>query len=339
MGQVEKSRVEKVAEHFKKYLLAYTLVSMLLALVVGPRSFVVKMSNGDYSTLVQALAISTILPSAITLRREYLGRVLGMKKEIAIALLFAFVITPIIAWPLSTFISDKLLGLGFFLVNIIPGASAALGYVMLASGNIELAAALVLLYTILIFPVVPSYLTLYSSAIRVEIPIVDVVFSLAVVLLLPLIIGQIIKHYLVKYEYMKKATPYISLATMWSMLALVFVLISRKATVATSNPWFAVEIVLYYACSMAIAAFLLLLVDKALGIRYEEHQAIAFLVITKNPSIAAAIATSSLSGGIATLAPALVPAIQPVLAIAYLHLENYVKKILGEEAKPRGGSS
>jgi len=39
----------------------------------------------------------------------------------------------------------------------------------------------------------------------------------------------------------------------------------------------------------------------------------------------------------AALAPALVPAIQPVLAIAYLHLDNYVKKILGEKAKPRVG--
>jgi len=339
MCLAQKSRAERLAEHFKKYLLAYILVSMLLALVVGPKSFIVKMSNGDYSTLVQALAISTILPSAITLRREYLGKVLGMKKEIVIALLFAFVITPIIAWPLSTFISDKLLGLGFFLVNIIPGASAALGYVMLASGNIELAAALVLLYTILIFPVVPSYLTLYSSAIRIEIPIIDVVISLAVVLLLTLIIGQIIRHYLIKYGYMKKATPYISLVTTWSMLALVFVLISRKATVAISNPWLAVEIVLYHACLMAITAFLPLLIDKALAIRYEEHQAIAFLVITKNPSIAAAIATSSLGGGTAALAPALVPSIQPVLAVAYLYLENYVKKILGEEAKPRGGPS
>jgi len=330
MGQVEKSRVEKVAEHFKKYLLAYTLVSMLLALVVGPRSFVVKMSNGDYSTLVQILAIATILPSAITLKGEELGTAFRMWKEILVALVFASAITPMFAWLLSNVFSEKLVGTGFFIVNLVPGSSAALGYVMLASGNIELATVLVSLLTLLTFLIVPSYLALYSSVTRVEIPIMDVVNSLIVVLLVPLILGQLIRFYIIRRrpKYMKKLGPYLSLATMWSMLILVFFLIARKAAVAISNPWIAIEIILWQTILTAITASLLPLVNKPLGIRYKEHQAIAFLTITKNASVAAAIVVSALGGSLAALAPALVPAIQPALAIAYLHRENYVKKLL-----------
>ncbi|MCD6209177.1 MAG: hypothetical protein J7J67_03210, partial [Thermoproteales archaeon] len=59
---------------------------------------------------------------------------------------------------------------------------------------------------------------------------------------------------------------------------------------------------------------------------YKAHQAIMFLSITKNESVAAAVATCGF-GPTAALAPALIPSIQPVLAIAYLHAEKLVKRI------------
>jgi len=171
---------------------------MLLALAVGPMSFVVKMSNGDYSVLVQVLAIAAILPSAITLKGEELGMAFRMWKEILVAVVFASAITPMLAWLLSNIFSEKLVGTGFFIVNLVPGSSAALEYVMLASGNIELATVLVVLLTLLTFLIVPSYLALYSSVTRVEIPIMDVVNSLIVVLLVPLIFGQLIRFYIIR---------------------------------------------------------------------------------------------------------------------------------------------
>ncbi|RLF17231.1 MAG: hypothetical protein DRN06_04170 [Thermoprotei archaeon] len=52
-----------------------------------------------------------------------------------------------------------------------------------------------------------------------------------------------------------------------------------------------------------------------------------FLTITKNESVAAAVAAYGFSPA-AALAPALIPTIQPVLAIAYLHAKKVVKRLV-----------
>jgi len=326
------SGVRRVAEHLRKYLLVYTLASILLALLIGSRiSFITSMSNKSYSLLVEALAIATILPSMITLKGGELVRVTRMWRESLITLIYAYILTPVLAWSLTLLISDKLLGLGYFISNIVPASSGAIGYIMIASGNVELAAVLIMLVTPLAILVLPGYLMLYSSITVVEVPIAEVVESLVIVLLIPLIAGQLIRYYLSRAKYPeyvdKELKPYLSLATMFSMLILVFVLIARKTSVFTSKPWIAVEILTYQAILTLITIALLLLVNRVLGILYREHQTITLLTITKNQSVAAAIVASSLGGSTAMLAPALIPAIQPVLAIAYLHLEKYVRKL------------
>jgi len=326
--------VRKIAEHLRKYLLIYTLASILLALLIGSQnSFITSISSKDYSLLVEALAIATILPSMITLKGGELVKVTKMWRESLIALIYAYIVTPVLAWFLALLVNDKLLGLGYFISNIVPASSGALGYIMIASGNVELAAMLIMLITPLAILIIPGYLTLYSSITVVEVPITEVVESLVIVLLVPLLVGQLIRYYLLRVKYPgyvdKELKPYLSLATMLSMLILVFVLIARKTSVFISKPWVAVEILSYQTVLTLIMIFLLLLVNRMLGVRYREHQTITLITITKNQSVAAAIVTSSLSGGMAMLAPALIPAIQPVLAIIYLHLENYVKKMIG----------
>jgi len=326
------SGVRKAAEHLKRYLLIYTIASILLALLIGSKNpFIASISNQDYSLLVEALAIATIFPSMITLKGGELVKVAKMWKESLITLIYTYIVTPVLAWALTLLISDKLLGLGYFISNIVPVSSGALGYIMIVSGNIELAAVLIMLITSLAILVIPGYLTLYSSITVVEVPITDVVESLVIVLIIPLIVGQLIRYYLSKVKYPeyvdKELKPHLSLATMLSMLTLVFVLIARKTLVFVSKPWVVVEILSYQTALVVIMISLLLLVNRILGIRYREHQAITLLSITKNESVAAAIVASSLGGSMAMLAPALIPAIQPVLAIAYLHLEKYVRKV------------
>jgi len=110
---------------------------------------------------------------------------------------------------------------------------------------------------------------------------------------------------------------------MLGMLVLVFALIARKAPLFPRKPWIAAELLLYQTALTEIAVFLLLFANRKLGIRYREHQTITLLTITKNQSGAAAIVASSLGGSMAMSAPALIPAIQPVLAVAYLHFEDF----------------
>jgi len=325
-------KIKKVAEHVKKYFIYYTVIVVLLAVFTGSKvSLITSMSNQSYSLLVEILAIATILPSMITLKLEEITKAAKMWREILLSLAYVYIITPLFTWFLSSMFNNKMIALGFFIANIVPASSASMSYVLLASGNIELATVLVILVLLASFVTIPGYLALHSSITSFKIPITEIVYSLVIVLITPLVIGQLIKYYLSKvkgYSYInRELSPYLSLSTQLSMLVLVYVLIARKALFILSNPWIGTEILIFQSILILVSISVLIFIDKLLGINYSEHQAITFTVITKNASIAAAIASSSLGGSLALVPAALVPAIQPVLAIAYLHMENYVKKI------------
>jgi len=114
---------------------------------------------------------------------------------------------------------------------------------------------------------------------------------------------------------------------MLSMLALVFVLVFNQYLNIITNFAVSVLILAYQAIVILGLLSFSLILSRILRISYEDHQAVALISITKNQSVAAAIAVSAL-GPKSALTPALVPLIQPILIVAYLHAEEYVKKFL-----------
>ncbi|TDA25350.1 MAG: hypothetical protein DSO01_07755, partial [Archaeoglobi archaeon] len=113
-----------------------------------------------------------------------------------------------------------------------------------------------------------------------------------------------------------------------SMLALVFVLVFNQYLNIITNSAVSVLILAYQAILILGLLSFSLILSRILRISYEDHQAVALISITKNQSVAAAIAVSALDPKSA-LTPALVPLMQPILIVAYLHAEEYVKKIFG----------
>jgi ACR3 family arsenite transporter len=180
-------------------------------------------------------------------------------------------------------------------------------------------------------PVIPLLISIYSSRVSVPVPIEPIITSLLEVLILPLVAGQLTRYAIARSKGLsyvdKNIKPHLSLATMISMLALVFVLVLNQAIKIITNPAIAISILVYQSIVILTLLTLSLIISRALRISYEDHQAIALISVTKNQSVAAAIAVSALNSQSA-LAPALIPMIQPVLAVAYLHVENGVKKLL-----------
>ncbi len=324
--------VELVERHVRKYLLAYLILAMALALVTESITHVAEgMSRASYSQLIKVLAIVTILPSMVLLRGEEIGEVAKLWRESLLTIVYVYVLTPILTCLFASMFRDKLVGAGFFVANLVPASSASLGYVMLASGNIELATMLIVLLVVLAIPVIPGYLTLYSSLSSVSIPVGSVIESLILVLVAPLIIGQVVRYALRRRKgatYVEnELKPFLSLTTMLSMLVLVALLVARKEAVLLTKPLLGVEIFVLQLIIVLALIGVTVAVNRLLGITYEEHQAMTFVAITKNQSVAAAIAASNM-GGAATIPPALIPVIQPVLAITYLHLEHVVRSAL-----------
>lgn len=252
-------------------------------------------------------------------------------KQIVLSMLYIFLLSPLLAFLMAPTLGDPHIGMGYVAANVVPASSASLGYVLISGGSVELATALAILSLFIGIPVIPLLISSYGGKVSVPVPVEPIITSLLEVLILPLVVGQLTRYAIAKRKGLlcvdKSMKPHFSLATMLSMLALVFVLVLNQATRIITNSLLAILILAYQSIVILALLGISLLVSKALHIPYEDHQAIALISVTKNQSVAAAMAVSAI-GPQSALAPALIPIIQPILVVAYLHAENSVKKLL-----------
>ena len=326
------SLARKLARGLRRYMLLLIIVTALVAVIVGSSApTIAKIPPSLFKSSVMVLAAATIFPSMILLRGERLGLALKQFKHVLIVVLYAYALSPLLAYLLSALISSPDIKLGFLVANTVPASAASIGYVMLAGGNLELATASVFVLVALGIALIPAYLYTYASMMALGVPVAEFLKPVLAVLAVPLLVGQLVRRYLIRRRGSsfidRELKPYLSAATILMMLTLIFILISRKAALIVRRPYTTLEIVEAYSAMVLITILVGLVVSRSLKIMYREHQAIMFLTITKNQSVAAAVAACGFSPA-AALAPALIPTIQPVLAIAYLHTEKIIKSLL-----------
>jgi ACR3 family arsenite efflux pump ArsB len=337
-------RIDLAAEHVKKYLLAYTILAVLVAVAVGYVTRAGTSAHASlFSNLIIALAILTIYPSMVQLKTESLARTFRSWKPIVISVGFVFVLSPLVAFLLAPSLGGAV-GTGFFVSNVVPASSASLGYVLIAGGSLELATALAVVSFGLAIPLVPLYLDLYGSQTATAVPTGPILTSVVLILVIPFVVGQLTRYGLLRWKgkdlVQRGIRAPLSLATMVSMLALVFVMVDREAAVMVAKPFLVGTLLGYQTLIIVSTLLVALAVSWALRFSYEDHQAVAFISVSKNQSVAAGIATLALTPA-ATLAPATIPMVQPILAILYIGLEPRVRHFLrgkGSTLAPGGGA-
>ncbi len=129
-------------------------------------------------------------------------------------------------------------------------------------------------------------------------------------------------------ELGRRMKPLLSLWTMISMLFLIGLLIANKAQLLIEKPLLAGEIIGFQMAIYAIIIGTGILGSRLLKMGYEDHMGIIFIGITKNESVAAAVSVLAI-GAAAAIPAALIPAIQPVVAILYLGAANGIRRLLG----------
>ncbi len=358
--------VARIAAHLKKYLMVYVILVILIALPIGYyNAGYFKAHKEMIKNVILSLAIGTLLPSMIQLRSEKMGKELRSKfKETIVAMIIIFIITPLIAMIFASHIGNNVIGIGYIAANSVPASSASVAYVMLAGGNIEFATVLVILSIFIALFAAPTYVALYAQSVNISLPITVLAESVIVALLLPLILGQIIRYYFItrkakklariskgslksmgkntlhddegktkehiENKIMKKIKPYLSIWTITFMLALIGVLIANKAGLLISKPSLALYIITAQLVIYATVILSVIIASKILNITYRDHMAMAFISLTKNESVAATMAVLAI-GPTAALPAALIPAIQPLVAVLYISLSQTIKRVLGEK--------
>ena len=324
--------IQKLAKNLQKYLLLYSLIAIFLGLVLGANFRV--QNKPLMSDIATALVFLMIYPMMINLNISRFPLFLKKPKTILLSLIYNFVITPLISiLMIHFFISDPNLAVGFLLVMLIPGSSMSIGYTGLAGGSLEVATIALGINFILIPVLLPIFMHIMSSSYHVAIPIWVLIKTILLVLILPMILGDLTRRAILKRGGKKKfieIKPFLSTITMVSMLLIVALIFFMKADLLIKK-WqilalLSMVTLIYILVMLAIITW----IDKRAGLSYAEHMGIVFLSTGKNNGTAIAIAMLAFNPMVAIPAATL-PLFQIIFLILYLHFSEKIKNYFGEK--------
>ena len=324
--------LQLVAKNLKNNLLWYSLGAIALGWGLGLLApSAVAGSQKAISVASTIVVFFMIYPMMINLDLTKLGGIAKSPKPIVLSLVYNFILTPLISWVLARlfFQNHPEIALGFWLVMLIPGSSMSLGYTGLTKGDLGLG-AVALGVTFVIVPfAMPVFMHFLGSAYNVPVPIKSLLTTILLVLILPMILGDLTRRLIVKRsgkEGFERIQPLFSIVTILGLLLIVTLIFFSKSP-GLAKQWrmlllLAVVTFLY----LAIMFPLLTLADKAFGLSYEQHMGIAFLSTGKNNGTAIAIAVMAFSPLVAIPAATL-PLFQIIFSILYVQLAPRIRRL------------
>jgi len=329
--------MKTLQEHLNKWMLLYVILAIGLGLVAGYASAAWTKANSSLvSTLTTVAVFFVIYPMMVNLKIESLVKAGKNIKGLALAMIYNFVWTPLLGFVLAKlFLDDPLIALGFLLVMVVPCSGMAVGYTGLAGANVELATVAVALSFVIAVFSVPFWMTLFASQYAVPVPIQEMVTTILMVLIAPMVLGYFTRRGLVRWLGEKKfqqLQPFFPSLSLLAMFGIIFLIFFGKATIIV-NKWQVVLLLLvpsalYVVLSLALQTWL----NRRLGLPYGDHMAVAFASSSSNNATAIAIATMAFSPLVAVPA-ATMPIIQSVLMVTYLKLSPQVREYFSK-ARP-----
>ncbi|HUW40056.1 MAG TPA: bile acid:sodium symporter [Rectinemataceae bacterium] len=319
-----------VAKNLKDNLLWYSLAAIALGWGLGLLApSAVAGSQKAISVASTIVVFFMVYPMMVNLDLGKLPGAVRNPKPIVLSLIFNYVVTPLISWVLARlfFQNHPEIALGFWLVMLIPGSSMSLGYTGLSKGDIGLGAVALGANFLLAPFALPVFLHFLGASYNVPVPIGDLLKTIVLVLILPMILGDLTRRLILRNsgkEGFGRAQPLFALVTIAGMLVIVaLIFFSKSAVLATQ--WrmlipLAVVTLLYLAVQFPFITF----INRALGLSYEQHMAIAFLSTGKNNGTAIAIAVLAFSPLVAIPAATL-PLFQIIFSILYVQLAPRIR--------------
>ena len=322
--------IAKIANHLKNQLMWYALGAITIGWILGLLfPGFTKANQKTLNTLIKVCVFLMIYPMMINLNLSKIPSVLKKPKPILLTVIYNFVITPLLSLLfVKLFIHNPELALGFMLVMLIPGSSMSLGYTGLVEGSMEVATIAMAFVFVLMPVLLPFFIGFLGKAYHVEVPLALLLQTVVVVLIVPMIAGDLTRRGIIKWQGEKGFNdfkPLFSLVTMTTLLLMVALIFMLKAEVLLEKWRVVVNLALITLAYLIIMFVLMTFVDKFFKLSYGEHMAIAFLSTGKNNGTAIAIAMLAFTPLVAIPA-AILPLFQIIFSIGYVSLAGIIKK-------------
>lgn len=263
-------------------------VAMALGLAFG-----LLFPAGWLGTLILPLTFLMVYPMMVGLKLAQL-REGGHLKVQALAQGVNFLIIPLVAYGLGLiFFADRpYAAVGLLLAGLLPTSGMTISWTGMAGGNLPAAIKMTVLGLILGSVLTPVYLIVLAGA-RVPVDLVAVFRQIAVIVVLPLVAGQLTRALLIRRHgmpaFQKDWAPKFPPFSTLGVLGIAFVAIALQARVLAADPaailWLILPLLALYTVNYALAVLL----GRALLPRGDAI-ALTYGTVMRNLSIALALA-------------------------------------------------
>ena len=327
--------LSKVANNLKTNLLWYALASIAAGWVLGLLFPSVSVRHsGLFKTITTVLVFFMIYPMMVNLNITKMADVARNPKAVLLSLAYNFLVTPALSLTFATlfFRNSPQIALGFWLVMLIPGSSMSLGYTGLTKGNLEVGAIALGLNFVVVPFVLPFVMHLLSGAYRIHVPLRSLIWTVVLVLLLPMVLGDLTRRAVLRaggkkgFEAVK---PLLSAVTMVGMLLVVAVIFFTKAQLLAEKWRILIPLALVTFLYLLVMFPIMTWVNRLAGLTYEEHMGIVFLSAGKNNGTAIAIALMAFNP-LTAIPAATLPIFQIIFSIGYVQLAGRVKRLFSQ---------
>lgn len=223
--------------------------------------------------------------------------VFSRPKEILIGCLAQYTVMPFLAWILAVVLKlPEDLALGVILVGCCPGGTASNVITYIAGGDVALSVGMTIVSTLVAPLATPSLVYVLAGA-WVEVSFIAMVLSVVKVILVPVLLGILIRSILGKQ--IQKISELLPLISVVSIVMIISGIVAVNADKIISCGMLVLGVViLHNLCGMGIG----LAAAKLLKVPYDKVTAIAIEVGMQNSGLAVSLATANFAANpLATL--------------------------------------
>lgn len=272
--------MKTICHYISTYLGIWVLATAILALVF-PQLF-----SSIRPTVINYLLGLVMFGMGLTMNLQDFKIVFSRPKDVIVGCLAQFTIMPLLAWCLARLFNlDDALALGVVLVGCCPGGTASNVMTYLAKGDLALSVGMTGVSTLLA-PFLTPLLTWLLAGERVDVNVLSMFLSILWVVILPIIVGLLIKHYLPQFT--EKAVAYLPALSSLAIIAIVAIVISANAEkLLLGGVVIIVVVVLHNLCGLGLGYT----IGTMLEMTDAKRKAVSIEVGMQNSGLASSLAT------------------------------------------------
>ncbi len=259
----------------------------LIVLAIGVLSVVFPAPLASISTMwINPLLGVVMFGMGLTLNPTYFRIVFSRPKDVITGCMAQFTIMPLTAWMLThLFHMPEDLALGVILVGCCPGGTASNVITYLAKGDLALSVGMTATSTVLA-PLLTPAITWLVAGTFVHVDAPSMFFSIVQVVILPILAGFLIQHYLPRFT--SRAVAYLPAFSSVTIVLLVGIIVAHNAEkLLTCGLLVMLVVMLHNICGLALGYA----IGRLLRMEHKKCVAVSIEVGMQNSGLASSLAT------------------------------------------------